>query len=64
MIKISLCSARPLYINTDLCCPHVLVPPDGEGHHGVGVGHDQHGEDVLGEEHEGVEHGGPPDISC
>mgnify|MGYP001214409398 CR=1 FL=1 len=51
-------------ITIDLCIIEILVPPDGESHHGVGVGHDQHREDVLCEEHEGVEHGGPPDICC
>ena len=38
----------------NLCINKVLVPPDGEGHHGVAVGHDEDGEDVLGDEDEGV----------
>ena len=38
----------------NLCINKVLVPPDGEGHHGVAVGHDEDREDVLGDEDEGV----------
>ena len=44
----------------DLCIDKVLVPPDGEGHHGVAVGHDDDGEDVLGDENEGVVDTAPP----
>ena len=43
-----------IFLFTDLCIDQVLVPPDGEGHHGVAVGHDEDGEDVLGDEDEGV----------
>ena len=43
-----------LETTADLCIDKVLVPPDGERHHGVAVGHDEDREDVLGDEDEGV----------
>ena len=43
-----------------LCIYKIFVPPDGEGHHGVTVGHDDDGEDVLGDEYEGVIETAPP----
>ena len=45
-----------IFLFTDLCIDQVLVPPDGEGHHGVAVGHDQHRDDVLRGEDEAVVH--------
>ena len=49
-----------LKTTADLCTDNVLVSPDGEGHHGVAVGHDEDGEDVLGDEDEGVVDIAPP----
>ena len=43
-----------------LCIYEIFVPPNGEGHHGVAVGHDDDREDVLGDQHEGVVHTAPP----
>ena len=34
-------------VHAYLSIDEVLVPPDGEGHHGVAVGHDDHWDDVL-----------------
>ena len=49
-----------LKTTADLCIDKVFVPPDGESHHGVAVGHDDDGEDVLGDEDEGVVDIAPP----
>ena len=49
-----------MFVTADLCIDNVFVPPDGERHHGVAVGHDDDGEDVLGDEDEGVVETAPP----
>ena len=45
-----------------LSIDQVLVPPDGDGHHGVAVGHDDHRDDVLGGQHEHVVVLVPPSV--
>ena len=45
-----------------LSIDQVLVPPDGDGHHGIAVGHDDHGDDVLGGQHEHVVVLVPPSV--
>ena len=49
-----------LETTADLCIDKILVPPDGERHHGVAVGHDNDGKDVLGDEDESVVDTAPP----
>ena len=36
--------------HSDLCIVEILVPPNGEGHHCVTVGHHQHRHNVLKQE--------------
>ena len=50
------CFENSRYEKADLGVDEVLVPPDGYRHHGVAVGHDQHGGDVLRGQHPHVVH--------